>query len=145
MVRAGDGQIRTFGPGSWLRLGFQDGLACLGSLGIFSGANDALVSRNQVPPPPGLGRGALPQRRVGRARWEKSWDSFEDLRTLGVLFSLNPIFLRLVSLLPGFYLAPFLMLMGLSHMLSELEGHSWALIPTTYIIRKAAALTFHVP
>lgn len=92
-----------------------------GTRGIFSGANDAQVSRNQVPPP-GLGRG-VPRRRVGRARWEKSWDSFEDLRTLGVLFSLNPVFLHLVNLLPGFYLAPSLLLMELSHMLSELEGH----------------------
>ena len=42
-VRAGDSQIRTLGPCSWLRLGFQCGLRCLGTLGTFSRDNHAQV------------------------------------------------------------------------------------------------------
>lgn len=37
VVRAGGGQIRTFRPGSWLRLSFQDGLGCWDSWHLFWG------------------------------------------------------------------------------------------------------------
>lgn len=89
VVRTSDGQIRNFGPYSWLRLDFQDELGCLGILGTFSGANDA-----QEPSPDPRPRGTcLRGGQAGQSR--KSHDIVSSTHGLIVSFYFEPSFLPL--------------------------------------------------
>lgn len=95
----GDGQTGTFGPCSWLRLDFQGKPGCLGTLGTFSGANDA----QEPSPNPRPGEACLRGGQAGR----KSHNIVSSTHALIVSFYFESSFLPLSQSASQFLLSSF--------------------------------------